>query len=83
MANVVKLTANISGSIGKTDLVTILVNLDHVLKVTPDNAGSGSKLTYTTGQTERVIESRDLIEKLANHEDVGAYVEPEPNVKDA
>lgn len=84
MAKFFKLTAHVTQAVGKDDLKAILVNMDHVLKVTPAEEGKGAKLTYASGQTERVLESRDLIERLLAGEDVGSYKEPgEPIPQDA
>lgn len=87
MAKFIKLTLNVSGTIGgKEQGSPADINLDHVLKISRDKAtdGKGSKLTYANGNTDRVFESLELIEKLIRDEPVGHYIDPgEPIPKEA
>jgi hypothetical protein len=84
----VKLTVNVNGSIGGKETGSAAeINLDHVLKITRDRTDAnakGCKITYTNGNTDRVFESLDLIEKLIRGEPVGHYTDPgEPIPRDA
>lgn len=77
----ITLNVNLSGSIGESSYKPVLVNMDQVKTVSDKDGDAGegvSKLTFITGETKMVRESRTKIAAiLAGNLDTG-YVAPDP-----